>query len=334
MRRTLALITLLFLTGILFMPLAAAQERQTGGTITVAEDETVEGMTAVGGTITVDGTVDGDLTAVAGDIRITGDVTGDVTAAGGSITLVGDVGGDMSAFGGGVHLAENSSVGQRFESGAGDVSIHGVVGGDARVQADNLRIGPTADIGGNLEHATRSLSLSNDASVLGEIQSVDRIEFTQIVPVHMDVPGWAFPMYGFVINLVLGSILLLLLPRFSYGMVERILDTPLFSLLIGALTMFVAPVLIGLLLITIIGIPIALLGLLILVIALWAGTVYGGFAIGAALLQPFDVTNRWAMLVFGLFVVLLLSLLPFVGGFIYLLITLLGFGALVLGARR
>lgn len=333
MRRNAAAFASVLVLAVLLVPAVAAQDRQTGGVIVVEEDEVVDGITATGGTVVVQGTVDGDLTAVGGDVRIDGEVTGDATVVSGSFLLNGDVGGDLSVFGGSVQVAEDASVDGLFESAAADVTVAGTVGGDVRVQGDQLTIGPTAEIGGNLMQAVRSLSLSDEASVAGEIQSVEQIEFTQVVPMQFDVPGWAFPLYGFLINLVLGIILLLLLPDFSFGVVDRIHNNPLFSLLIGGLTVIVAPILLGLLAITIIGIPLALLGLLIFIIALWAGTVYGGFALGAALLAPFDVTNRWAILVFGLFVILLLSLLPFIGGFIYFLITLLGFGALVLGAR-
>ncbi len=334
MRRNAALIACTLVLALFLVPMAAAQERQTGGTVVVAENETVDGLSTVAGSVEVHGTVNGDLTAVGGDIRIPGNVTGNVTAVGGSTTLSGDVGGAMSAFGGSVQVAENASIGRWFETGAGDATVDGTVGEDVRVQSETLVVGPTAEIGGNLEHATQSLSLANDASIAGEIRSVDSIEFTQMVPMRPSLPSWAFPLYGFVINVVLGAILLLLFPEFSLGIADRVRANPLFALLIGALTVFVTPILLGLLAVTVIGIPLAVLGLLIFLIVLWAGTVYGGFAIGAAILAAFDVTNRWAYLVVGLFVVFLLSLIPFIGGFIYFVVTLLGVGALVLGVRR
>lgn len=57
---------------------------------------------------------------------------------------------------------------------------------------------------------------------------------------------------------------------------------------------------------------------------------HGRFAVGTWLLSLADAENRWAALIVGLFVVLLVDLIPFLGGLVELIVLLLGLGALSL----
>jgi len=68
------------------VPGVAAAESRSGGTVVVAEGETIdENLEAFGGTIVVHGTVNGDLSAFGGDVLVTGDVTGDVSVFAGNV---------------------------------------------------------------------------------------------------------------------------------------------------------------------------------------------------------------------------------------------------------
>jgi hypothetical protein len=72
------------------------------GSVTVAPGESPEQVTALAGSVTVDGEVSGDVTAVGGSCTINGRVDGSVTAVGGSVRLGPHayVGGDITSVGG------------------------------------------------------------------------------------------------------------------------------------------------------------------------------------------------------------------------------------------
>ncbi|MRR09132.1 hypothetical protein EG831_03400, partial [bacterium] len=73
------------------------------GNVYVAKGDTVEDdLVTRGGSITVDGVVQGDCAALGGSIAINGSVTGDVAAFGGGVTLSegGEVSGSIASFGG------------------------------------------------------------------------------------------------------------------------------------------------------------------------------------------------------------------------------------------
>jgi cytoskeletal protein CcmA (bactofilin family) len=303
----------------------AAQDTRTGGTVVVERGETVTGdLTVAAGNLVVRGTVRGDLTALSGNVNVPGRVTGDLTAFAGNVRVTGTVGGEVSSFSGNTFVESGAQVG-RLGAAGGTVVINGTVDGDAMVGAGSISLGPNAVVGGDLQYSGE-LSTAPGAAVQGVVVQREEVE-VQPVPV---VPGWLVAAYGFLVNLLLGVVLLAVLPSFSESVAGRARDSPLRSGGLGLLLLFTIPVLLVVFAITIIGIPISLLGALLFAIALWAAAVYGAYAVGAWLLSLADSGNRWLALVLGLLVVAVLARVPIVGGLIQFLILLLGLGALSL----
>jgi hypothetical protein len=73
-----------------------------GSSVRIASDEVADDVTVFGGSVEVDGRVDGDVTAFGGPIDIQGEVRRDVTAIAGNIRLGEDseVGGEVTSVGG------------------------------------------------------------------------------------------------------------------------------------------------------------------------------------------------------------------------------------------
>lgn len=310
----------------------AAAEARTGGTIVVEEGETVEGgLQAFGGTVVVHGTVEGDLDAFAGSVLVTGTVTGDLNGFGGSVRIAGDVQGDVGAFGGDVVLEEGGSVGGELEAAGGNIVLDGAVAGNVRVGAEQVTVGETASVGGDLEYDAESATIASGATISGTTRQVDAIRGPQ-VPVVPRLPNWVGGLYGFLVNVLVGAVLLAAVPRFSAGVARQITEDPLPAGGVGLLVLVGSPVLLVLLAITIIGIPLAIVGAVLWGLGLWLGFVYGAFALGTWLYAyASDEPNRWYALLLGLAVVVLLDLVPFLGGLVSFLVLLLGLGALGMG---
>lgn len=149
----------------------------------------------------------------------------------------------------------------------------------------------------------------------------------------LTVDRWVSAVYGLLANLVLGAVLLAVFPTFSAGVADRVADAPVTSGGVGLLALIAIPVLIAVFAITIIGIPIAILGALAFGLAVWVGVVYGQYAVGAWAIGLTDRENRWLALVVGLVGFALLSLIPILGGLLEFLALLLGFGALWIALR-
>lgn len=312
------------------VPGVVVAETRTGGSVVVAEGETVDGLEAFAGSVVVRGTVEGDLTGAAGDVTVapTGRVTGDVNVVAGSIRVSGTVGGNVSGAAGDVTIAEGATVGGDLEAGAGTVRIDGTVGGDVTVGADTIVLGENATVEGDLTYDGR-LGGNRDA-VAGSITHDPSLGSGAVGP---DVPGvgeWLFDLYGLIVNLVVGAALLLVLPGFSRRVTDRAIDSPARAGGTGLLMLLVVPIVLLLLAITVVGIPLTIAGAFLFGLLAWIGGIYGRIAVGEWLVSYTDGGNRWLAFAVGFVVVAVAVRLPLVGWLVNLLVFLLGLGALVL----
>ncbi|MGM0447537.1 MAG: bactofilin family protein [Methanobacteriota archaeon] len=338
-RRIAVVLATMALLSPLAMGLATAQSVQgPSGSVVVEEGETVDGLDGVAGTVVVRGTVDGDLSGAAGSIRIaeSGRVAGDVRAAAGSISVAGTVDGTVEVGAGSFELTETGRIDGSLDVGAGSVRVDGAVGGDVRASGDSVVLGPNAVVDGEFRYDAGEFAESPDATVAGGV-----IEDASLggdrgpgVAVGTDLlPPWAGSVYGVTANLLLGAVLLLAFPRFSRGIADRVGADPLVSGGVGLLALLLTPIALVLVAITIVGIPLSLAGFAAYGVALWVGSVYGRYALGAWVLERVGGRNRWAALLLGVGGVALIGLLPWVGGVVDLLVLLLGLGALAGGLR-
>ena len=335
-RLTIAILIAVVAIGAVPATVAAQSNAQAGGTVVVEEGETVDDLQAVGGTVVVRGTVTGDVSAAGGDVRIeeSGQVGGNLEGGAGSITIAGTVDGDVEAGAGSVRVTETGTVGGTFTVGAGTVVIDGTLEDDAEIGAETIRLGETASIAGDLRY-DGDLEGNTDA-VAGDIEEDPSIG-VDVGPTIQPFASWLFTAYAVAVNLVLGAILLALFPRFSERVADRVATGPLRSGLIGLGVLVGVPVLLIALAITVVGIPLSLIGALVFGLLLWIGVIYGRFAVAAWALSLAGLGNRWLALVVGLVVGALLSRVPIVGGVIDLLVLLLGLGAIaraLYGHRR
>lgn len=330
-----ALVSLLLVLSVL--PGIAAADTRSGGSVVVGPDETVTGdLEAFAGSVVIRGTVTGDVSAFAGDVRIEGRVEGDVEAAAGS-----------------VEIAPGATVGGDLQASAGNVRIAGAVAGNVEAAAETVSVADGGTIGGNLEAGAETVRLASGASVAGDVRyggQLDRADGAQVGgatvqdgdlvvngPIVGDVPripAWVGTAYGFLVNAALGILLLAAFPAFSRRVTAQATDSPLRSGGIGFLTLILVPVGLVLIALTIIGIPLSLIGALLFGFTLWVGAVYGRIAVGDWLLGLVNVQNRWLALLVGLVVVALGVSIPIVGGLVEFVVFLLGFGALATALYR
>jgi cytoskeletal protein CcmA (bactofilin family) len=313
---------------------ASAQEVRTGGAVTVPAGTTQTGdITVFGGTVVVQGTLDGDIDGAAGSVLIAGTVTGDVEVAAGSVTVTGTVEGDLDTGAGSVTVAEGGRVGGSLSTGAGEVRIAGAVDGDAEIGTDRLTVAPTARIGGNLRYDAETVQIA-DGVVAGTVERVDGLR-VDAGPPFFDggslFSGPAFLVFGFLTNALLGALLLLAAPGFARRIVETGTGQPARSAGAGVLTLIGVPVGLVVLAITVVGLPLSLVGFFVFLPLLWVAFVYGAIVVGSWLLGFADSDSRPGALVVGLAVPTVASLVPF-SGLLDLAYLLLGLGAFALSA--
>lgn len=153
-------ISTLLLAGLLLSLLAgpvAAADRATADFVVVGVDEVIEeDLYAVGNSVDVRGTIDGDLIAFSGtEVRISGLVTGDVIAITGEVVVEGEVAGSVRATAGSVVIS--GSVGKDAVVVAGSTDLTGRVSGDVLAWGWALNLAGTVDgfVNGQMIGTTR-----------------------------------------------------------------------------------------------------------------------------------------------------------------------------------
>lgn len=332
----LALAAMLFLsvgTGV-----AAAQSFEgAAGSIVVGTDETYDSIQGFAGSVVVRGTVTGDVSTVSGSVHVTesGEVGGDVSAAAGTVRIDGTVGGDISAAAGTVEIGETARIGGNLESGASYISVDGTVEGDVTAGAETIVLGPNAVVGGEFRYDAETFTQDPAASVAGGVVRDDGIgsdagpDFAEFT-----VPAWLGALYGLFVNLLLGVVLLAVFPAFSTRVADRVAGSPVKSGGVGLLTLIAVPLVLAILVVTIVGIPLSLVGAFVFGVTAWVALVYGQYAVGAWALSLANEDNRWLALVVGVVGFAVLGAIPIFGGLFQLAAFLLGLGALALTLRE
>ena len=334
-RSRIALLAVLLVVFAAVVPAVAAAETRAGGTVVVGPEETVGDLEVISGDVTILGTVDGDLSGVAGSVTIVGEVTGSVEVAAGSVRVEGRVSGDLDAGTGSLTIAEGGVVGGDLEAGTGSATIAGTVEGNARIGADLLVLEPTAHLRGDLEY-DGELRGQDAATIDGTVTRNPDLSvggFFDAGPLPR-VGAAVLGVYFFLVNLVMGALLLLVFPRFADRLTASTLERPGRTALGGIAAFIGTPILLVLVALTIVGIPFMLLGIPAYLLALWVGFIYGRLVVGVWLLSFVDAGGRWAGFLVGMVVLAIVSRVPVLGGILDLFVLVLGLGALAMALRR
>ena len=355
-------------------PAAAADIRS--GDVTIGTTETIDDdLYVFGSNVAINGTIHGDLIATGNNISVDGSVTGDVVAAGQSVMIRGQVGGSVRAVGnmvvldgkvtndllvagneltilsngrvgrdaivGAANTTISGQIGRDLQVGGTNVKIDGGIGGGVLATVERLQLTDRATVGGSLKYTSKNeAQIANTSSVKGTIerQTPDPGRAPLVTGQAALVVEW---LKGLIGLLILGILVVFFFPGFSRRAGEALVHSPWLTLAIGALVLIGLPILaivffaVG----VVIGgwwIGFVVLSLFVVVLALSIPVAAVG--VGGAVLRiarrPVPV---WLALFIGLIVLLLVALIPILGGLVIFCALLFGMGATtiaVVGNRR
>jgi cytoskeletal protein CcmA (bactofilin family) len=341
-----------------FASLVTTDQYIVTGDDVVAEDVYVTSVRS-----TIDGVVDGDLTIFTGDLIITGEVTGTVTVfSSGSVTvaptgsiggslngvavnasIAGSVVGDVFLTAPSVVVSSTGSIGRDAMLFGGTARVEGSVGRDVRGRT--LRLVVDGAVGGDIDVATQKLEFGPAAVVGGDVLYRSPVEArgageAGISGTLTRLPTQGNFVYGIILALanvvgflgfILAGIVTLWVVRgTSARATGAVLVHPWRSLAVGIASVIVLPLLVAAAAMTLVGIPLAVIGVLIGIalfiigplpavtalghrVLLGNGGLFGGLVAGAVL---------WRL---GIWII------PLVGVFLYVLAMVWGIGGWVLG---
>jgi hypothetical protein len=246
---------------------------------------------------------------IVGDVLVDrGQTTKDVVVIDGNVTVRGTVDGN-------VVVAD------------GDVTLRGHVTGDVVTFGGTATLGRRAQVDGDMLYGDKKPQVAPGAQVGGEVKKFKAEELAG------GALAWRIGVWLAVTlsMLVLGLILLALFPKAADAVARTAKARTGRALLIGLLTFFVIPILGFVALITVVGIPLGA-GLLLALLPIY-GVAYtaSAFVVGRLVSKQ---GARILAFVIGVAILRVLALVPFLGGLVWFLATLLGLGALMVAAQR
>jgi hypothetical protein len=364
-------IKIAFLIGVMILtaqPQLHAQGKEGTGLVTIdlGKDRFVAGqditvtnsvagdILAAGSEIILNEKVGGDAVAAGGTVRLNGNFSDNAYAAGGRVYVNGTIARNVRLAGGNVETAPssrveggasiaagqarvNGAIGSYLQAAGGSLYLNGPVGGDVNASARQIELGPDARISGKLRYRSNAvLKQDPGAQVLGGIEQLPfRVHSAPAV-----ARGLALVMFWFwTFGLMVLVAILFLLPGFT-NVIGTLEARPGASALLGFALLVCIPIASLILLITLIGAPLALLSIAAYFALLLVGYIAAAAAIGDLLLKwlrhKTAETAGWRIVaaICGIFIIVLLGLIPFLGGLIVFVALIMGIGAVGLQMYR
>ena len=290
----------------------------SGGDVTIG-GTIGRNLYAAGGDVKLEGQVDGNARLAGGTLRIGPEagVTGNATLAGGTIVVDGAIGGDLRAYG------------ER-------ITVNGSVNGDVQFAGDKLRLGPGARIGGQVYYRSGGdLVLDPGAEVSGGIKKSTSDRAWRRIARGATIVGGITVSLGMVL---LGAILVFGMPRFSREAGAAMRQKPWQSIALGCAMLVGVPVALAILVVTLIGIPLALLLAFAYGALLMLGYLIAAIFVGDLALERIDARKlgsvwwRELSMLLAIIMIAIVRQIPVVGDLAWWVLFLAGVGAFTLRA--
>lgn len=304
-------------------------------------------------TMRIDGPASGDAVLAALELDVTASIAGDLLAVGYDLNVQGAVAGDARLSGAEVRLTRGARVGGDLVASGGEILVEGDVAGDVQLAGDHVVV--AGSISGDLDVDSGHLELLPGARIIGDIRYTGPTAME--VPAGVTVSGTmrfhhrAETVEGPTLPGTLGRAVALFLPGLAVlwlwpaQVVRARLEMgrrPGRHLVAGLALLILAPPVILLLMVSLVGIPVGLLLLGLYLLAVPMGLAFAGLTLADGLRRgppstPFDAAGLLRRYALVALLAALLSLLPVVGPIILTLGAALGLGTLaagLMGRRR
>lgn len=277
-----------------------------GGTFTLGDGEVLDGSLVVFG---------GLVSLEAGSI-----VAGDVILLGGNAIIDGSVEGDILLVGGLLELGQDA-----------------IVEGDVAVIAGHMERNPDAMVYGKVTEGVEGpVSIDTPGSIDFPFSFPGGGDFPSIQITQNPALEFLWVLFRSIMWAAVAVLTVLFVPRHTEQVGKVAISQPLVSGGMGLLSMVVAPIALLIMIITIIGIPVALLSIFLVFVVWIFGVISLGTQVGKRLGKTFN--RDWALAVsagLGTFLLTLViesinKVIPCLGWLGLLLAAMLGIGAVVL----
>lgn len=361
-------IYLLAFSFLFFVPsMSQAYVIKSADFIYVAKDEVIEGNLYFSGkSINIEGQVLGDVIGIAPNIQINGQIKGDLISVSQNLIINGQIDGNLRAvssvnningsvgkninfLGETIILGKDSFVGQDLLIKTIGLELNGKIGGSVhggsynslingqvekninlvtdnikrKKYSSSLEFGESAIVSGSLEYKSGNPAKLKDEVVKGKI--THRLPEKQNQSTNKTSKTIYLILSSFLVAILLNKLFKNKVDKFK----KIILEKKQNLILPGSIILLLGPIAFFLVAITIIAFPVALIGLVIWLLAIFLSRILIAILVGDYIFKLIkkEKISDYLKILGGVFVSFLIFSLPFVGWFFSLISIIVGLGA-------
>ena len=290
--------------------------------------------------VIISGVVNGDVICAASSVVIDGKVNGSVRLLSSSTTINGSVGGSSSiltenfvlgskgylandSFISGTNVSINGNIARDISFASANVKITGVVDRDVSGTIDQLTLASSALIKGDVSIKSPNEIKSEPGSVVQGSTNRENIVQNNSMFGGLEITS---ALYVFVSLLVVSMTLVFVIPKTLDSSYELSKKKPLKTALFGLVGTVALPFIILLLLVTIIGIPLAVIVLLGYLLLISLSGPFVAYSIGSLILKKKNKSKRAVKMLVGSIILLAAYLIPRLNIFVMMVVYIYGVG--------
>lgn len=319
-----------------------------------AKSVTIEGQVlgdviGVGSNLQINGQVKGDVITASQNINITGKIDGNLRVTSNAVNISGNIGKNINFLGESFILSEKAIIGQDILLLSINSEINGIIGGNLHGISKNtlikgeieknvnlktdktkrkkyfntLKIEETAIIGGSLNYQGGNDAIIETENIGGEINKKEPIKSPFRIP-------RATKLLYSIISIFLTVLILNILFKKQINHLKKITVKENYKAIgPGAIILFLTPIVVILAMMSIIGIPLALIAMAIWLTLLFFSKIIVALALGDYLFKLIKKEKKsWQLkAITGIILAYLLFALPYIGWMFSLIAVLVGLGS-------
>ena len=324
---------------------------------TIKSDATIKGdLLSASYRLVQNGIVEGSVIAVAKDVDILGQVNGSVESFAQNINVNGKVNRNLIGFGAAINIKPDAEiegdltafcgeltldgkVGKGLRGSVGTLIVSGTVNGNVSVDADEITLMPTAKILGDFKYKSKKQAkIESGACVSGQTFWTKEEKKEEKKPTGIFTAKSLITEILFLLALMItGIVLTLIFKKNAYQAKKAVTASFLKSLGWGFVFMICIPIAIVFLIVTIIGIPIAIISSFAYVILIYIAKIPVATALGEKIIKAFGKQGEpsliWSLFL-GLSILTILLNIPYLEWFVYFVVLFTGFGAILTSQKQ
>jgi cytoskeletal protein CcmA (bactofilin family) len=291
----------------------------------------------IGEKVKITGDVDGDVYLAGGDIEITGNISGNLIVLAKSLTIKGKISKNLITLGMDTVITEEGEIEGYVLSGNFSSILNGKMNGPVKIFTQNLKIDPKAMLLSDLEASVITNEISTEAKIEGEKKITVRIAESKEERLAKITKK---TRENFIWSYLSSIILLFFFVKFFGDKIKGQEVKAKLGLIMkkGLIVLIATPFISLALLLTMLGIPSAILIFIIYLATLFVSEIVASLAIGKYLAEKYQFkANLFIHASLILLVIRLIqsaTFLNFFGGIFQLLVMAFGVGIVYLAGKN